>query len=196
MSIAEKLTTIAENEQRVYEAGKTAEWSEFWEDFQKSGEETNYNYAISGERWTDKTYNPKYPISAKQMTSCFMNSKITDTKVPISFSLGSNNIFSGCKSLITIRSLTPKVEDFNWVNAFNNCTALENVTFDGIIDGTNISFGSCTKLTHESLINILEHLKNVKGTGVERSLTLGATNLAKLSENEIAIATQKGWTLA
>lgn len=196
MSIAEKITTIAENEQRVFEAGKNTERDDFWEDFQVGGERTNYNYALCGERWTDKTYNPKYPIVAKQMVSCFMNSKITDTKVPISFTTGSNMMFSGCKSLKTIRTITPMVEDVNWISAFSNCIALENITFEGTIDGTNISFSSCTKLTHDSLMNILEHLKDVSGTDVTRSITLGSTNLAKLTDTEKAIATQKGWTLA
>ncbi len=196
MSIAEKLITIAENEQRVFEAGKNTERDEFWEDFQFGGIETNYNYALCGERWTDKTYNPKYPIVAKQMVSCFMNSRITDTKVPISFTSGSNMMFSGCRSLKTIRSLTPLVENFSWINCFNNCPALENITFEGIIDGTDISFSTCTKLTHDSLMNILGHLKNVSGTGISRTLTLGATNLAKLTDTEKVSATQKGWTLA
>ena len=145
MSIAEKLTTIAENEQRVFEAGKNTERDDFWEDFQVGGERTNYNYALCGERWTDKTYNPKYPIVARAIVNCFMNARITDTKVPISFTEGCSLIFSSCKSLKTIRTITPMVEDVNWINSFNNCTALENITFGGIIDGTNLSFTTCTK---------------------------------------------------
>ena len=42
---------------------------------------------------------------------------------------------------------------------------------------------------------MLYALKNLKG-GSAKSLTLGATNLAKLNESQIAIATNKNWTLS
>jgi hypothetical protein len=41
----------------------------------------------------------------------------------------------------------------------------------------------------------VKSLKTVP-TGETKTLTLGATNLAKLTNEEKAIATQKGWTLA
>ena len=54
MSIADKLTTIAENEQRVYDAGKQAQYDEFWDDFQKNGTEyMYYGYAFANrDVWT------------------------------------------------------------------------------------------------------------------------------------------------
>ena len=63
MSIAEKLTTIAENEQKVYEAGKKSQYDEFWDTYQTNGQRTNYTYAFSGLGWTDNLYKPKYPIT-------------------------------------------------------------------------------------------------------------------------------------
>ena len=78
MSIAEKLTAIAENEQRVYdagymhgnndgyllgeEAGKKSEYDAFWDAFQLDGERTNYSYAFSGSGWHSETFKPKYKI--------------------------------------------------------------------------------------------------------------------------------------
>lgn len=49
------------------------------------------------------------------------------------------------------------------------------------------------KLSRESLIRIMEALPT---TTASRKLTMGAQNLAKLSDTEKAIATGKGWTLA
>ena len=60
MSIAEKLQTIAENEPKVYEAGKKAEYNRFWNAFQQNGNKRNYRNAFYA--WIDETYNPKYPI--------------------------------------------------------------------------------------------------------------------------------------
>lgn len=67
MSIAEKLQTIADNEQKVYEAGKKAEWDAFWEAYQYmpapyNSLRTDYHYAFHGDGWSDKTFYPKYDI--------------------------------------------------------------------------------------------------------------------------------------
>ena len=40
MSIAEKLQQIAENEQNVYDAGKKAQYDEFWDNYQNKGNRT------------------------------------------------------------------------------------------------------------------------------------------------------------
>ena len=42
MSIAEKLTTIAQNEQKVYDAGYSKAESDFWDAYQKKGARTTY----------------------------------------------------------------------------------------------------------------------------------------------------------
>lgn len=52
------------------------------------------------------------------------------------------------------------------------------------------------KLTHESLMNVINNLYDIKTKGVKpQQLVLGTTNLAKLTAEEIAIATSKGWTV-
>jgi hypothetical protein len=65
MSIEEKLVTIAENEQKVYEAGQKAEYDRFWDDFQENGNRKIYFYAFSGSAWTQETLKPKYTIRPK-----------------------------------------------------------------------------------------------------------------------------------
>ena len=55
----------------------------------------------------------------------------------------------------------------------------------------------CPLLTHESLMNIINGLYDIKTAGVKpQQLILGSTNLAKLTEEERNIAVSKGWTLS
>ena len=100
--------------------------------------------------------------------------------------------------------------------AFRYCSKLE--IFGGIknygmafatITTANNNFStydlsSCTKLTHDSLMNVINGLYDLNltydvangGTLYTQKLTLGSTNKAKLTAEEIAIATNKGWTVA
>lgn len=61
--------------------------------------------------------------------------------------------------------------------------------------GMKVSFSisSSTKFTQEALVEILNNLATVTTT---QTLTMGATNLAKLTDEDKLIATNKGWTLA
>ena len=89
MSIAEKLTAIAQNQQAVYDAGyaagqvasgdaeavyqqgvtdgieqgKQAEYDRFWDAFQENGNKKTYRYAFAGGGWSEETLIPKYPIN-------------------------------------------------------------------------------------------------------------------------------------
>lgn len=65
MSIAEKLATIAENQQRVYEAGKAAGggdayYDTFWDNTQNYGNRESHSYAFAGAGWNDNNFKPKY----------------------------------------------------------------------------------------------------------------------------------------
>lgn len=91
MSIAEKLTTIAENEQKVYdagfkagksqggggdaeaafEAGKKAQYDEFWDNFQNNGNLKNYKSVFAGRGWKQEVFYPKYDIIATNAVGTF-----------------------------------------------------------------------------------------------------------------------------
>ena len=71
MSIAEKLQTVAENQQRVYDAGYAAgqsagggdteaERKAFWDAFQNQGKRTDYTYAFSRGKWLKESLRPIY----------------------------------------------------------------------------------------------------------------------------------------
>lgn len=52
------------------------------------------------------------------------------------------------------------------------------------------------ELTHDSLMNVINNLYDIKSKGVKNQrLQLGNTNKAKLTAEEIAIATNKGWNV-
>ena len=79
-------------------------------------------------------------------------------------------------------------------NAIYGCPALEEIELQ---KGFNVSanFSNCTNLSAESLIGMLESLKDLRGE-TAKSLTIGATNLAKLTNAQKGIATDKNWTLS
>lgn len=212
MSIADKLTVIAENQQRVYDAGYAkgkAEGGEsgggddgyydtFWDVFQANGDRVNYYYAFSYDRFSDKTYNPKYTINTKSgTTTCrhmfFQNTKITDTKVPI-YANGGNvdYAFQGATNLVTIRELkVTKSQTF--VTTFASCSALANITFTGTI-GKDISFADSPNLTIDSLTSIVNALET-KTDGGTYTLTLHSTAKARLTDGLKQTVTDKGWQI-
>lgn len=125
-----------------------------------------------------------------------------------------DGMFTFCHNLTSIPLLdTSKVT--NMGSMFSHCTNLtsiaaldaSNVTrMSGMFDycnnlteihmtGMKVSFDirSSTLLTREALLEILNNLATVTST---KTLTMGSTNLAKLTDEDKAIATNKGWTLA
>ena len=103
-----------------------------------------------------------------------------------------SNMFRGCTSLTSVplfdtRSVT------NMSNMFYLCTSL--TTLGGFTNlKVNLDLSPCSKLTHDSLMNVINEAADV--TSSPKTLTLGSTNLNKLTDEEKAIATNKGWTLS
>lgn len=77
MSIAEKLTTVAENMPKVFEAGQQAEYDRFWDSIQQNGNQTNYSFAF-GAIWDDNNFKPKYSMRPDNANSMFKTCRITD----------------------------------------------------------------------------------------------------------------------
>ena len=111
----------------------------------------------------------------------FNTSKVTDMY----------NMFYNCSKLTTVPQFdTSKVTDIG--NMFFGCSSLEAIHMINI--NANLSISSSTKFTREALLEIIGNLKTQ--TSGTKTLTMGATNLAKLTDEDKAIATNKGWTLA
>lgn len=106
-----------------------------------------------------------------------------------------SGMFYNCTALTTIPQLdTSNGTDFSVM--FNSCTALENVTFEGTIPvrGNMRVFSYSNKLTVKSLMSFINALTNMSDTATY-TITIGSTNLAKLTEEQIQIATDKRITL-
>jgi hypothetical protein len=80
---------------------------------------------------------------------------------------------------------------------FRSDTGLENLTIEGTIGQNGFNVQWSTKLTHDSLMSIINALadKSADTSGTTWKVTLGTTNIAKLTQEECDIASNKGWYL-
>ena len=117
-------------------------------------------------------------------------------------------MFHFCSNLVTV----PKLNASKVVviaNIFANCNNLTNLgglenlgqaydtTKSANYSSYTLYLSTSNKLTHDSLMNVINNLYDIKTKGCNpQSLILGSTNLAKLTAEEIAIATEKGWNVS
>lgn len=116
-------------------------------------------------------------------------------------------MFFKCTSLTTVPMLDAS-KIINVYNMFNNCSSL--VTLGGLknlgmsyptnwienVSEATLNLSDSPLLTHDSLMNVINNLYDIKSKGVKpQTLQLGNTNKAKLTAEEIAIATNKGWNV-
>lgn len=95
-------------------------------------------------------------------------------------------MFNGCTSLTTVPALNAdKVT--NMLSMFEGCTNLKSILMTNI--GTDLTIAYSTQFERSDLLVILNNLKTVTEA---RTLTMGETNLAKLTDEDKAIATNKG----
>lgn len=100
MSIADKLTTIAENVPKVYERGRKDECDEFWDSFQEYGNRTVYRAAFS--KFKNEIFKPKYDIvfpnynTSLECARLFYECDVTGSYTQILKDLGITIDFSRC----------------------------------------------------------------------------------------------------
>ena len=100
-------------------------------------------------------------------------------------------MFYNCLTLKKVGKMDAnKVTNFN--KTFDSCPNLLEIHIINI--NSNLDISSSTKFTREALLEIIGNLKSQ--TSGTKTLTMGSTNLAKLTDEDKAIATNKGWTLA
>ncbi len=197
MSIAQKLTTIAENEQKVYEAGRQAEYNELWDNIQTNGTKTDYTNMFAGKAWTTNTFKPKHPIKPKRAQNMFGDSGKIDNDYIKSID------FSECAAMVNcfrnsgvvrlgVVDCSKATKGWNGITqVFYACHSLVEIAlFIPPNDTTlpyNSTFGSCTglkeirfggaicqsisfnscPLTVDSMKDVITHLKNFAGTSNE-----------------------------
>ena len=101
-------------------------------------------------------------------------------------------MFYGCKKLISINGILNLISVNNLTSMFFDCPVLQSVNIKNL-NKTGLDLSKSVNLLKDSLMYLIN---NLVSTTTAKTVTLGATNLAKLTEEEIAIATEKGWTLA
>lgn len=194
----------------------------FWNIYQDNGNRIDYNHAFAGVGWNDNTFKPCYDIKPKNAYMMFRESEITSLPEGINFDfstcsdlsytfslcqiskLGTISVIN-CSSLAnTFRSasLLKKIdllvvdEKNKFSNAFYGCTSLEDIRVSGIIANNGFDISASLLLTVESLNSIINALADKSADkSTTWKVTLGATNLAKLTDEQKAVATNKGWIL-
>lgn len=164
-TIAEKLETIAENEQKVYNKGvadgKQSEYDAFWDEYQTKGKRNGYQHAFAGVGWNKNTLKPKYNITVRGGYMMFHNfnrygspldlvDKLAEVGVNLDLSrcTDANYLFyaANVSRVGTINLTLVKSLD----NIFNSCTSL--VTIEKLmLNGSgeqkhNYTFYNCKKL--------------------------------------------------
>ena len=151
--------------------------------------------------------------SAEEATDLFSYCESLKTIPQFDFSKlqNANAMFADCKALESLPEL-----DFGKVRTMNRFFgwSTSNLTTIGGFRNLKAScrnfINGCPNLTVESLMNIINNLWDWSGSssgvitfedgteydfGTDHSLGFGETNLAKLTPEQIAVATNKGWQL-
>lgn len=133
-------------------------------------------------RWIscDENYSIQSEFPGKQFNSAL-------EKIPELDASSCNNVYSmfGTHKLFT---------DFG---GLKNLGQAYSTTSGSINSDYTLPLNGCPALTHGSLMNVINNLYDIATKGVKvQVLRLGATNIAKLTEDEIKIATDKGWTVS
>lgn len=156
---------------------------------------------------------PQFDTSKVTNMSSFCANCYALTAIPLldtSNVTNMNAAFSRCTSMMAVPLLnTSKVTDMNFMfsacinltaipqfdaskvtrmdGMFGNCPKLKSILMTNI--GVNLDIHSSTKFERTDLVTILNNLKTVTSS---KTLTMGATNLAKLTDEDKAIAINKG----
>lgn len=124
--------------------------------------------------------------------------------------------FGGCYNLKEL--IVPKLKTLNTTSFLQNTYNLEKLSLPSIESGvpvltnsnnlkevelpnnfkiTGLELNKCYKLTKSTLLDILNKLADVTEDSENTyTITFGTINLSKLTEDEIAIGTNKGWVIS
>lgn len=102
------------------------------------------------------------------------------------------NMLSGCFQLTEIPAWDVGKGGGSLNSLVGTCPRVTHIHLKNINDNFNCS--SCKLMEREAILEVIGNLKTFT-TGTH-TLTLGSTLLAKLTEEDKKIATDKGWTLA
>ena len=195
MSIAEKLTTIAENQEKVYEAGAAVAQKKPYLDTSTA---EHHEYLFSGNRWLDQL--DKFDFSnitqaAYMFQGC--TEMITCPAIDTSKTTRMHQFFYNCYNLVEIKGV-----DFSSIpnadhakNAFYNCTKLQKLTINGVIP-YSMSFSYSRVLNKESIEGVVNALSDT-ATGQTITFSQLAVNATFTTDELTALeATKPNWSFA
>lgn len=186
MDIAEKVLRAKTDLDDVYEAGKKAEYDEFWDEYQGNGSLKSYSGAFSGGCWNEKNFKPKYDIIANNAQNMFwcntMNIDLVEYLDAIGIKLDTSNSINNSAMFSFSNFTRVGVIDFTKVNSsystFSDSTKLK--TIDKIIYHDKLvlttAFTRCTAL--ENLI--VEGTIGQNGFDIHWSTKLSADSLKSI----------------
>lgn len=100
-----------------------------------------------------------------------------------------SSMFESCPKLTAVPQLdVSKATNLSYM--FSGCSSLKSILMTGM--KANFDISASTRFEKSDLVTIINNLATVTET---KTLTMGSRNLAKLTDEEKAIATNKGWTL-
>ena len=142
-------------------------------------------------------YNVSLDLSKATYLGNFLaNSTITDIGVIDGSALSDGGaILYNARKLKNVELLKINTRNIPNPNAFAYCDSLKEIRFEGYW-GKSTSLQWSSKLSAESAKSLFGILVDYSGTTTTYTITLHANAKARLTESDIAIATQKGWTVA
>lgn len=146
---------------------------------------------------------------ANMFTDCSNLTNIDLSDLDISEVTTMIAMFSGCTKLTDINLSNLSAEKvINVNNMFTNCTSLENIIGfpnfgKGYLTTTAanstayaLNLSASSNLTYDSLMNVINSIYDIASAGCKTQKLILGNNLEKLTQEEIQIATDKGWTVS
>lgn len=128
------------------------------------------------------------------ITSSLMNNYgLVELNIPKLKEINNTSFLQGTRSIEKLSLLSVEIGAPILTQSYN----LKEVELPNNFKISGWSFAYCYKLTKSTLLDILNKLADVtEDTSTTYSITFGSINLSKLTEDEIAIGTNKGWVIS
>lgn len=160
--------------------------------------EFNHTIEFYPEPYVDSIGNMLIPNASSMFANCFNLTKapkmITNSVISV------YEIFNGCQNLQSIPDYNLSSVNDEWgIKMFGDWgMPMENLTdlegFTGLHVGWSGGFlDKCPNLTVDSLMNVINKLEDVNDN--PQNFYISDVNVAKLTPEQIAIATNKGWVV-
>ena len=212
MTIADKLQTVAENQQRVYDAGAKSEYDRFWDSYQDYGNRKGILGIFAGSGWTAETFKPKYSFGGTTSTydnafyACGVTGDLVEILKDLNIEFITTGLVYGANMFRQSKFTRIGVLDFSKATSLNQCfqeskvvtidkvivsetTTMSTSAFAYALNLENITFeGVIAKTVHIIQSTKLSHdsivniINTLSTTATGQSLALSKTAVNKAFE--------------